>query len=86
MLQHLGLYDDARLFCDWLEAAEWFDCRGPLATAKWAGVPPEARWASFFREERRRVQEIGRETQRPPGSTLSVLMHMAGPLIGARCT
>ena len=51
-----------------------------------AGVPPEARWASFFREERRRVQEIGRETQRPPGSTLYVLMHMAGPLIDARCT
>ena len=42
VLQHLGLYDDARQFCDWLEPAEWFDCRGPLATAKWAGVPPAA--------------------------------------------
>ena len=51
-----------------------------------AGVPPAEQWASFFRKKRRREMEIGRETQRPPGSTLSVLMHMAGPLIGASCT
>lgn len=38
VLQHLGLYDDARLFCDWLEPAEWFDCRGPNRTAEWLGV------------------------------------------------
>lgn len=38
VLQHLGLYVDARLFCDWLEPTEWFDCRGPIATAKWLGV------------------------------------------------
>jgi len=40
VLGHLGLYDDARRFCDWLETAEWFDCRGPLATAQWLGVDP----------------------------------------------
>jgi len=40
VLRHLGLYDDARRFCDWLETAEWFDCRGPLATAQWLGVDP----------------------------------------------
>ncbi|MCX6933342.1 MAG: MYG1 family protein, partial [Verrucomicrobia bacterium] len=38
VLQHLGLYADARQFCDWLEPAEWFDCRGPIATAKFLGV------------------------------------------------
>jgi hypothetical protein len=38
VLQHLGLYDDARAFCDWLEAVEWFDCRGPNHTARWLGV------------------------------------------------
>jgi hypothetical protein len=38
VLQHLGLYTDARAFCDWLEPAEWFDCRGPNATARWLGV------------------------------------------------
>jgi hypothetical protein len=38
VLQHLGVYEDARKFCDWLEPAEWFDTRGPIATAKWLGV------------------------------------------------
>lgn len=38
VLQALGLYDDARAFCDWLEPVEWLDCRGPNVTAKWLGV------------------------------------------------
>lgn len=38
VLKHIGLYDDARLFCDWLEPAEWFDTRGPNKTAEWLGV------------------------------------------------
>lgn len=42
VLQHLGLYDDARRFCDWLETAEWFDTRGPVSTAKWLGITTEA--------------------------------------------
>ncbi len=40
VLQHLGLYEDARQFCDWLEATEWFDCRGLVATAHWLGADP----------------------------------------------
>lgn len=42
VLQHLGLYEDARAFCDWLEPAEWFDCRGPADTARWLGVDRSA--------------------------------------------
>ena len=42
VLKALQLYDDARSFCDWLEPAEWFDCRGPNATAKFLGVPRDA--------------------------------------------
>jgi hypothetical protein len=38
ILQHLGLYEDARTFCEWLEPAEWFDSRGPFATADWLGI------------------------------------------------
>jgi len=38
VLQHLGLYKDALMFCDWLEPAEWFDSRGPNKTADWLGV------------------------------------------------
>ena len=39
VLQDLGLYEDAKLFCDWLEPSEWLDSRGPVDTAKWMGVP-----------------------------------------------
>ena len=38
VLQHLGLYDDARSFCDWLEPAEWLDTRGPVETSRWLGI------------------------------------------------
>ncbi len=38
VLQHLGLYEDARAFCDWLETSEWLDCRGPNHTAEWLGA------------------------------------------------
>jgi Uncharacterised protein family (UPF0160) len=38
VLQHLGIYADARQFCEWLEPAEWFDCRGPISTAKFLSV------------------------------------------------
>lgn len=41
VLQDLGLYEDARAFCDWLEPAEWFDTRGANGTAKWLGVERE---------------------------------------------
>ena len=41
ILQHLGVYEDARKFCDWLEPAEWFDTRGPVETARWLGVERE---------------------------------------------
>ncbi len=42
VLQHIGVYEDALEFCDWLEPAEWFDCRGPVATAEWMGVERDA--------------------------------------------
>lgn len=42
VLAHLGLYEDAKQFCDWLEPAEWFDSRGPNKTAEWLGVPRRA--------------------------------------------
>lgn len=41
VLQYLGVYEDARKFCDWLEPAEWFDTRGPVETARWLGVARE---------------------------------------------
>lgn len=41
VLQHYGLYEDARVFCPWLEPAEWFDSRGPNRTAEWLGTDRE---------------------------------------------
>jgi hypothetical protein len=41
VLQHLDLYEDAKEFCPWLEVAEWFDCRGPLETARLLEVDRE---------------------------------------------
>lgn len=38
VLQHLEIYDDARKFCEWIEPAEHFDTRGPIATASWLGL------------------------------------------------
>jgi hypothetical protein len=42
VMQHLGIYEDARMFCEWLEPAEWFDTKGPVKTAEWLGVSREA--------------------------------------------
>ena len=42
VLDHFGLYEDARHFCDWLEPAEWFDSRGPKKTAEMLEVPRRA--------------------------------------------
>jgi hypothetical protein len=41
ILMDMGLYEDARLYCDWLEVTEWFDTRGPQETAAWLGVERE---------------------------------------------
>lgn len=38
VLKDLGIYEDARQFCDWLEVAEQMDCRGPMETAVWLGI------------------------------------------------
>jgi hypothetical protein len=40
VLQHLGIYKDARAFCPWLETAEWLDSRGVRNTAKWLNTDP----------------------------------------------
>lgn len=42
VLQDLGVYDDAKAFCDWLEPAEWLDCLGPNETARKMDISREA--------------------------------------------
>jgi len=38
VLMDLGIYEDAKSFCEWLETVERFDVTGPISTAKWLGV------------------------------------------------
>jgi len=78
VLQHLSLYEDARLFCDWLEAAEWFDCRGPLATAKWAGVPPEALARLLSPIDVTLLRRFALAARLEPGQPLWEVMRMVG--------
>ncbi|WFB34543.1 MYG1 family protein [Kiritimatiellota bacterium B12222] len=40
VFQYLGVYDDARRFCPWMETAEWLDARGARQTAQWMNVDP----------------------------------------------
>lgn len=42
VLQNMGLYEDALMFCKWLRPAEWLDTRGPNETAKLMGIPRTA--------------------------------------------
>jgi len=42
VLKHLHMYEDACMFCDWLETTEWMDTRGPVDTAKWLEVSRDA--------------------------------------------
>ena len=78
VLQHLGLYDDARQFCDWLETAEWFDCRGPLATAKWLGVTPEALAKLTSPIDLTLLRRFALAARLEPGQPLWEMMRMIG--------
>ena len=78
VLQHLGRYDDARLFCDWLEAAEWFDCRGGLGTAKWLGVSPEALAKLTSPIDLTLLRRFSLGARHDPGQPLWEIMRMIG--------
>lgn len=78
VLQHLGLYEDARLFCDWLEAAEWFDCRGPGTTAQWLGVDRKALDQLISPIDITVLRRFAQARQLNPGEPLWEIMRMIG--------
>lgn len=78
VLQHLGLYDDARQFCDWLETAERFDCTGPLATAKWLGITPEALFRLTSPSDITLIRRFALAARLEPGQPLWEVMRMTG--------
>lgn len=78
VLMHLDLYDDARLFCDWLEPAEWFDCRGPNKTAEWLGVERSVIGKLNSPLDMTMLRRFAQSTSHNPGEPVYELMRMVG--------
>lgn len=78
VLQHLGLYADAKAFCDWLEPAEWFDCRGPNATARWLGVERDIVSKLHSPIDGTLLRRFAAASRHAPGEPLWEIMRLVG--------
>lgn len=78
VLQALDLYADAREFCDWLEPAEWFDCRGPNETARWLGVEREIVNKLNSPIDGALLRRFAATTRHAPGEPLWEIMRFVG--------
>jgi hypothetical protein len=78
VLQHMGLYEDAKLFCGWLEPAEWLDSRGPMRTAKWLKVERGVIGKLLSPIDVCVLRRFAQLTRLEPGTTLYELMTWVG--------
>jgi hypothetical protein len=78
VLRHLGLYEDTRSFCEWLEPAEWFDCRGPMDTARWLGVDRDIVGKLNSPIDGTLLRRFAQATRLGPGDPLWEIMRMIG--------
>jgi len=78
VLKHLGLYEDARKFCDWLEPAEWLDSRGPNKTADWLGIPRKVIGQLNSPIDVTLLRRFGQEAELTAGGTLYEYMRFVG--------
>ncbi|MFM2297177.1 MAG: hypothetical protein RL117_884 [Verrucomicrobiota bacterium] len=78
VMMHLGIYEDARLFCDWLEPAEWFDTKGPVKTAEWLQVPREALSKLHSTIDVTVLRRFAASAKLEPGQVIWELMQMIG--------
>ena len=78
VLQHLGLYEDARNFCEWLEPAEWFDTRGPVETARWLGVDRRALGKLNSPVDTTLLRRFAGGTRWQPGDVVWEMLRMVG--------
>lgn len=78
VMRHLGIYEDARLFCDWLEPAEWFDTRGPVETGKWLGVERSVMAKLNSPIDITLLRRFARVDKLVPGDTLYEVMSWLG--------
>lgn len=78
VLQHLGIYEDARMFCEWLEPAEWFDTRGPKKTAEWLGINRDVVSKMNSPIDISMLRRFAGQTKWIPGEHIYELMRMIG--------
>ncbi len=78
VLQHLGIYEDAREFCSWLEVAEWFDCRGPNDTAEWLGMDRETIGKLNSPLDITILRRFASQTEHQQGEPIWEIMRMIG--------
>ncbi|MDQ8184886.1 MYG1 family protein [Pelagicoccus sp. SDUM812002] len=78
VLQRYGLYEDAMAFCEWLEPAEWFDCRGPNHTAKWLGVERDVIGKLNSPIDMTLLRRFAANTVHMPGEPIWEMMKLVG--------
>lgn len=78
VLQHLGLYADARAFCEWLEPAEWFDCRGPNETARRLNIGRQVVDQLLSPIDITLLRRFAAAKQHAPGEPLWEIMRLVG--------
>lgn len=78
VLMDLGVYEDARAFCDWLEPAEWFDTRGPVETARWLGLDRETLAKLHSPIDLTLLRRFASSAEIQPGETLHEVMRWIG--------
>ena len=78
VLQHLGIYEDAREFCPWLEVAEWFDCRGPKDTAEWLDMDRDTLAKLNSPLDITLLKNFASQTEHHPGEPVWEVMRMIG--------
>ncbi len=78
VLQHFGLYEEARDFCDWLEPAEWFDTLGPIETARRLGIPRDAVFKLYSPIDGTLLRRFSKQREILPGDPLWEIMRWVG--------
>lgn len=78
VLKYLCVYEDARQFCDWLETAEWLDCRGPKDTAEHLGIERDIISKLNSPIDLTLLRRFGLSTRLEPGEPLWEIMTLIG--------
>ncbi|MEM6823408.1 MAG: hypothetical protein AAF558_15885, partial [Verrucomicrobiota bacterium] len=65
-------------FCEWLEPAEWFDCRGANATAEWLGVGRKVVNQLNSPIDVSLLRQFAKQSQLQPDNPLWQMMRLVG--------